>query len=111
MNHIPLRLHLEIGPRLSRVPCTGRGGGGITAARSSFGTIGNSAGVWMEISPWITETMVAKDSLASYVPPRFRNIAPKRRAGEGQQNEKLSPLGDRRYFDPDTEFVLGYMRS
>ena len=111
MNLTLLRLHHAIGPRLSRVLRIGRGGRGITAARSSFGTIGYSAGVLIEISPWITETMVAKDSQASYVPPRFGNIVPKRRAGEGQRNEKLSPLGDRRYFDPDTEFVLGYVRS
>jgi len=111
MNLTLLRLHHAIGPRLGRVHHTGRGGRGITAARSSFGTIGNSAGVWMEISPWITETMADKDLSASYVPPRFRNIVPKRRAGEGQRNEKLSTLGDRRYFDPSTEFVLGYMRS
>jgi len=90
MNLTLLRLHHAIGPRLSRVLRIGRGGRGITAARSSFGTIGYSAGVLMEISPWITETMVAGDSLASYVPPRFKSIGPKRGARPTKQAEELA---------------------
>jgi hypothetical protein len=44
----------------------------------------------MEISPWITETMVAGDSLESYVPPRFKSIGPKRGARPAKQAEELA---------------------
>jgi hypothetical protein len=39
--------------------------------------------------------MVAKDSLASYAPLRFRNIVPKRRGVEGEQNENIPFRGMR----------------
>ena len=99
MNLTPLRLHHAIGPGLSRVVRIGRGERVTTVAQSSFGTIGHSAGVWMEISPWITAAMVAKDSLASYAPLRLRNIAPKRRGVEGKQSENI-PFGGSEVFRP-----------